>query len=585
MTNPVLLHLTDTHFPAEVTPEGRRHQTIFSALVSFLTDLPEGEWRPTHVCITGDLTSKGDAGGYKHAVGQLATILEALEIPRQRVFICPGNHDVQRDRAKLLNFPATDGDYRVRPTNATEADAWLTLDTGAFRPSFQNYESFCEAFGVPPSYLEGAPSHLVGERTDADSKLRFITLNSAWFCRGSDDHGKLWLGWQHLQALLPRLDDVVERVIVLIHHPRDWYHQDETSAARLSEGGRRANPFDYLAKRSHLILTGHTHGEIRDADRIAMGAYHLTGGATGESVAHFNTVRLVRVEPDGFRYRSLEYRPEQAEPMWIGLPREKFLPLIHIDPSHEQGRDAWLIGLKTFRDWPFDPSAPFHHVFDWSADFNHSPLVLPSAEQWQRYVDELIQKKSELQTGTRLAKLTPGPQGRTGGSLSAGFAFGHVFQGFDLHIEQDFPGGATRQVWRTDVKDIEATPPNDLLRVEKQPCNEVSNHAALLVSVTQSVTPSFERYRAQHNLDIATRLECVWGGEVLLEEDALHVTRRIAKEVRRTLSAQGATDIHIFYAGPFALAVMLGQALNRVGRLHFYEYSGSGYVHALQLDS
>ena len=113
----------------------------------------------------------------------------------------------------------------------------------------------------------------------------------------------------------------------------------------------------------------------------------------------------------------------------------------------------------------------------------------------------------------------------------------------------------------------------------------MSNHAALLISILRSVTPSFERYQAQHNLAIATRLECDWGNEVLLEEDALHVARRVAGEVRRTLSAQGATDIHIFYAGPFALAVMLGQALNRVGRLHFYEYPGSGYVHALQLDS
>ena len=96
-----------------------------------------------------------------------------------------------------------------------------------------------------------------------------------------------------------------------MHHPKEWFHEAETQAWE-----NRPNTFDYLSRRCHLLLTGHTHGEVRPADQYAEGTWHLSGGATYAGASHFNSFRLIRVESDRFVYRSFEFDPRSPVNMW-----------------------------------------------------------------------------------------------------------------------------------------------------------------------------------------------------------------------------------------------------------------------------
>ena len=109
--------------------------------------------------------------------------------------------------------------------------------------------------------------------------------------------------------------------IALIHHPKEWFHETETQAY-----GNRPNTFDYLSRRCHLLLTGHTHGEVRHADQFAEGAWHLSGGAAYAGASHFNSFRLVRVEDERFVYRSFEYDPRSSDTLWRSVGDARALP-------------------------------------------------------------------------------------------------------------------------------------------------------------------------------------------------------------------------------------------------------------------
>ncbi len=147
--------------------------------------------------------------------------------------------------------------------------------------------------------------------------VRFVACNSAWFCKGEDDKGNLWVGLPLIRfiesegGLKSGSTATGDPTVCLIHHPPDWWHEAETNATP-----GRPNVRDYLAHRTDVILSGHTHGEVRRVDRIAQGALHLTGGAGYSGSDHYNSYRLIRIGKKGLESWSFEYDPRSAEGAW-----------------------------------------------------------------------------------------------------------------------------------------------------------------------------------------------------------------------------------------------------------------------------
>ncbi len=307
MTDTVILHLSDLHFGGDWdATETAKRESVLSGLIDVLTDV-EPEWTPQCIAITGDIAWKGNDSDYREAESWLERLLGATSLKPDDVFVCAGNHDIDRTQSKTYARPSTSG----------EADEILRVPVAEqYEKAFAQFSAFCSRNNIPKLLIGDFESYLVGFREH--SGIRFLSVNSSWFCKDENDKGRLWIGLEHLRYLDGRkqLPVVAQNpssrtTICLLHHPKESLHEDEQHSY-----GLRPNTFDFLAKRCHVILTGHTHGEIRSADRIGGSAWHFTAGAAYGNAAHFNSFRLIRVRSDGVDHRAFEFDPRGAASPW-----------------------------------------------------------------------------------------------------------------------------------------------------------------------------------------------------------------------------------------------------------------------------
>lgn len=303
-----ILHICDVHFGWEGgnPSEKAEREVCLEGLLREVSKL-DREWKPSIICLTGDVGWRGSATDYEQATQWLDQLMRCCDLGYDRLIVCPGNHDVDRSEAHKV----------ARAATSKEADEVLEppIAEQYIRP-FSAYSDFCKKLGLPSVSLGNRDSYLVGITTLGD--IRFLVVNSAWFAKADDDKNKLWLGLPQLKYLEAQrqlqildFDGKEPLTVALMHHPPEWLHEDEQHAS-----GGRPNTRDYLAVRCHVLLSGHTHGEVRRADRIAEGAWHLTGGSAYAGASHFNTFRLLQLDREQIVHRSFEFDPRSAEVKW-----------------------------------------------------------------------------------------------------------------------------------------------------------------------------------------------------------------------------------------------------------------------------
>jgi hypothetical protein len=305
-TKQIILHLSDLHFGCDRSDSERAARALALDGINAAILKLQPVWKPTIVCISGDIGYKGLASDYEEAAEWLTKLLKDLGIPWDHVLICAGNHDIDRDAVTY-----------DRPKDATESDQMLAVPLDSkYESPFQAYVAFAQAFGIQPLSLGAASSYLIGQRTLEG--ISFCSLNSAWFCRDKYDKEQLWIGrpyfdvLEHAGQVLHTAKLATSRpTVFLLHHPKDWFHQSESHSY-----GNRLNTFDVVAGRCHLLLTGHTHGESRRPDRNGGAAHIMTGGATYDSATYNNAFTLIRVGTDRFTYRTFDYDPRSATREW-----------------------------------------------------------------------------------------------------------------------------------------------------------------------------------------------------------------------------------------------------------------------------
>lgn len=311
-----ILHLSDIHFGAEQTPKTSTSAAITSThlaqrintlngLIKCLEQFcrTEPKWKPHVVVISGDIAWKALPDDYKQAKDFLSQLSTTFNLTSKEFILCPGNHDINRSATIGLG----------RPTDTKQSDDWLKLETlDNLKRPFENYIKFCEDFGVAPLSISDQSNHLVGFRDLLD--LRFVVLNSSWFSRGDDDKNKLYIGFPQLQLMSassklfdPDNCDNEHITISILHHPPDWLHEDETNGYT-----SRQITYKYLADRSHVILSGHTHNNrIIPPDKRFDSAYLFVGGASYEKDDYYNNFSIYQINLSS---RSLTRRGFEFDP-------------------------------------------------------------------------------------------------------------------------------------------------------------------------------------------------------------------------------------------------------------------------------
>ncbi len=105
------LHISDFHFRAA---DSYDRDVVLSALIRPVRRFREGGRAPDVIFATGDIAYSGKDEEYAAATEFFDALLNATGLDRSRLFLVPGNHDVNRDLGIGLAMTLESRDRRRR---------------------------------------------------------------------------------------------------------------------------------------------------------------------------------------------------------------------------------------------------------------------------------------------------------------------------------------------------------------------------------------------------------------------------------------------------------------------------------------
>lgn len=279
-----ILHLSDIHFRASKTWDA---DPVLRALTGFIGQEVEQGLMPDLVAMTGDLAFSGKADEYELAIAWLEDLWPKFgDLPRDRLLLVPGNHDVDRSKVgksvrwtqdALLNARSQGdiaellGNDDERATLLKRHDAYLAFLT----------EWFEEDRTIPwwerKISIRGTEVHVAG-------------LDSAWMSCGDQDRGRLLLGrWQVHQTVLTPGTETAQWRIALVHHPWDFLADFEYEEIPAS-----------IQRHADLVLRGHRHKT--DPQRLArpdsgQSCLELAAGCVYDGSDYPNAFQWIELSP------------------------------------------------------------------------------------------------------------------------------------------------------------------------------------------------------------------------------------------------------------------------------------------------
>jgi len=245
MTGVTWLHLSDWHQENERFKFNRK--VVCDGLIKDIK-AREQEISPRlkkidFIVFSGDVAKGGDPDEYKKAIDEFfKPILDACELGQERLFIVPGNHDLNRDQIPVsLSEPLISNEEVER--------CWSEKRKTALLPFQDFYHSFPDLTGRESGeHCDFGPIEVGGK------KISLLCINSAWMCARHKDEGGKVSDQGYLCVGEPQIYESLEKIsgseirIALLHHPFDWLA-----------------PFDrnrmdvHLKRKCNFILHGHAH--------------------------------------------------------------------------------------------------------------------------------------------------------------------------------------------------------------------------------------------------------------------------------------------------------------------------------------
>lgn len=236
-----ILHVSDFHFTDKTTWDST---PILKRLLKRLELLVSEGFAPDMIAVTGDIAFSGQPSEYKIADEFFRELINRLNIPLDRLFIVPGNHDV----------------------------AWKLI-SGAAHPIFEKLmkkgdkigQAIANHFsedGLRDLLLKGSRpfmefySNLFGQKMDKPwwrqvidvrgARVGISGIASSWTSTSERDHGRLIVGLPQVNEVLFEEDEADIR-LALLHHPFSWiFEGDQMSTNRVISD-------------TDIVLHGHMH--------------------------------------------------------------------------------------------------------------------------------------------------------------------------------------------------------------------------------------------------------------------------------------------------------------------------------------
>lgn len=262
----LILHLSDIHFrsPQCLRPDTDPDKTFRTRMLQDIRSQVQKLGAVHAILIGGDIAFKAEKDEYDAAMTWIEDLLKISRCPIARVYVIPGNHDIDRGivakTPSVKNAQAAIVSASPDRREATLREQFEDVETGgALLKPMAAYNEFAKFFGCQIY----SPDHLYWKQDlelEGSVRLRLHGLTSTILSgRNGDDDTKGQLYLSPLQTGLDPEDNVVN--LVIVHHPPDWYlDTDEIE--------------DDFNDRAAIHLFGHKHRQrvSRDNRYIRIGA-------------------------------------------------------------------------------------------------------------------------------------------------------------------------------------------------------------------------------------------------------------------------------------------------------------------------
>lgn len=234
------LHLSDFH----TGKDGYGQRKLFKYILAHVSGRVASGSAPDLVFITGDIANKGFDQEYKEFNEQFfIPLLNCLPSDSQeRIFIVPGNHDVDRNQARAVQTR----DILLRVPEFLDPTDKGQFERQAIYPRFKAYIENDLIF-KDDHWLSSAEGNFQEAVEIQGIRLGIVGVNTAWLSYGDDDRHNLSAGKSLLEDGLEAIKNC-DIKIVLSHHPIDWFLDTELESVRT-----------ILGRYAALYLHGHMH--------------------------------------------------------------------------------------------------------------------------------------------------------------------------------------------------------------------------------------------------------------------------------------------------------------------------------------
>ena len=287
------LHVSDFHL-SDKGPYSQ--EVILRSLVSSVKHFREEGHVPDLIFATGDIAQNGKAKEYESATKFFDDLLDAAGLNRDRLFIVPGNHDVDRKSGKFL--------LRTLDTKE-DADEYFEPDTPIPHLT-QKFHAFSEWYNHYFKTIRSFPTNTTCSSVEIITinkcRIAILPLNSALFCIDDHDHEKLFIGRLCLDESKKQLE-AADLTVALIHHPLDWLNPVE-----------RSNIKDALGKSVDLLLQGHYHETETESIVSANSGYlKLAAGAAYQEGRWSKAAMYATFDGSGVTIFPIRYEEKSGE--------------------------------------------------------------------------------------------------------------------------------------------------------------------------------------------------------------------------------------------------------------------------------
>lgn len=312
------LHVSDFHLrPSRVARY--EQDRVLDGLVRFL-ERDRASFPLDLVFVTGDLAHSGKAEEYELVMALLRRLLAATGVPPERLFVVPGNHDVDRRAGRWLVRTLASDEQAIAFFEEPDGRDLHRRKLEAYEASLRSLVGPARALGL------GVGAESVEIVEVAGTRLAVASFNSSWFAQGDDDQGSLWLGEPNVRRAVDRIADAeADFAISLLHHPFGYLHEAEQSVVE-----------SWFERGFDLVLRGHLHKDKTRSIASQRGGYvEVAAPATYQGSQWPNGCFLGEIRA---KARTVRLRPY----------------------AYAAGPDPWVLDTKVFPD---DADDGYCHTF------------------------------------------------------------------------------------------------------------------------------------------------------------------------------------------------------------------------------